>query len=96
MVTCEQLPDPWHKTGEGNGQTSLDSSGKDYTGCLSPTLPHSGASEQRGHSSGGQNTDEQEPKEGQELLHRSMHGSKSKGQGYRYPGGLNLFCVQCE
>lgn len=75
MVTCDWLPDPWHKTGKENGQTSLDSSGKGSIACLSSTLPHSGASEQRG------TPDEQESKEGEELLHRSMNDSKSKCSG---------------
>lgn len=72
MVTCDWLPEPWHKTGKGNGQTSLDSSDKGYIACQSSTRPHSGASEQRG------TLDEQEPTEGQELLHRSMNDLMSK------------------
>lgn len=68
-----RIPDPWHKVSGGDGQTSLDFRCEQYTGCLSPTLPHPRASEQRGHYCGDQHIDKREPMEGQELTHRSVH-----------------------
>lgn len=67
MATYKGLPDPWYKTDKGDEETSLNPSGKGYIGCFPPTLPHLGAEKA---PCGGENTDQQEPMEGQELLHR--------------------------